>query len=42
MTIKLPMMWNEEQDWEFEPYYDDDSSDEEEKLIIPPLERADK
>ena len=24
-TIKLPMMWDEEQDWEFEPYYDDDT-----------------
>ena len=42
MTIKLPMMWDEPQEWEFEPYYDDISSDEEEKLIIPPLERADQ
>ena len=41
MTIKLPMMWDEVQEWEFEPYYDI-SSDEEEKLIIPPLERADQ
>ncbi len=42
MTIKLPMMWDEVQEWEFEPYYEDISSDEEEKLIIPPLERADQ
>ena len=41
-TIKLPMMWDEEQDWEFEPYYDDDTSDEDEKTIISPLDRADR
>ena len=41
MTLKLPMMWDEMPEWEFEPYYDT-SSDEEEKNIIPPLERADE
>ena len=40
MTIKLPMMWDEEQDWQFERY--EFAQPEEPKPTIEPLERADK
>ncbi|MBR1824761.1 MAG: hypothetical protein IJ779_11110, partial [Ruminococcus sp.] len=40
MTIKLPMMWDEEHDWQFERY--EFAQPEEPKPTIEPLERADK